>query len=169
MRTVFAIDPGPERSAWLRLVNQLVWAGGVHQRAAHVEGVPGRFGITQNAELLVAMRLLDPEDVDVVVIEQMQGFGMAVGAEVFETVRWAGRFEEAAWPIPVEMMPRKTVKVALCGTTQAKDPNVRQALIDRYGGPTSTRKGGILYGIGKDVWSALAIATVYADGLNIPP
>ena len=157
MRTIFAIDPGPERSAWLRLT----------------DGHPTTFGIEDNVELLWALRQIDEVDldhkVDVVVIEQMQGFGMAVGAEVFETVRWAGRFEEAVHPIPVEMMPRKRVKIALCGTTQAKDPNVRQALIDRYGGPASIRKGGVLYHIARDVWSALAIATVYADRLNIPP
>lgn len=33
---------------------------------------------------------------DGVVIGQIESFGMAVGREVFETVRWAGRFEEAA-------------------------------------------------------------------------
>ena len=33
---------------------------------------------------------------DVVVIEKIESYGMAVGAEVFDTVLWAGRFAEAA-------------------------------------------------------------------------
>jgi hypothetical protein len=33
---------------------------------------------------------------DVVVIEKIESYGMAVGAEVFDTVWWAGRFAEAA-------------------------------------------------------------------------
>lgn len=71
---------------------------------------------------------------DVVVIEKVESYGMAVGAEVFDTVLWAGRFAEAAHRVPVVMLPRRAVKLALCGDSRAKDANIRQALIDRFGG-----------------------------------
>ena len=77
---------------------------------------------------------VDRLTLDVVVIEQVESYGMAVGREVFETVRWAGRFEEAAHPVPVALLPRRTVKLHLCGSPRANDGNVRMALLDRFGG-----------------------------------
>ncbi len=63
------------------------------------------------------------------------------------------------------MLPRRAVKLALCGDSRAKDANIRQALIDRFGGSAAVgRKAapGPLYGISRDVWSALAIAVTYS-------
>jgi hypothetical protein len=94
-----------------------------------------------------------------------ESYGMAVGAEVFDTVLWAGRFAEAARRVPVVMLPRRAVKLALCGDSRAKDANIRQALLDRFGGSAAVgRKAapGPLYGISRDVWSALAIAVTYS-------
>lgn len=153
MTRILAIDPGTTHSAWLHL-----W-----------DGVPqqGFFGIVPNAQLIDELLTSGRWDErPTVVIEQIESFGMAVGREVFETVRWAGRFEQAAWPLRVELIPRRTVKLALCGSSKAKDANIRQALIDRFGGPAATRKGGVLYGVAKDVWSALALAIAWADGVR---
>jgi hypothetical protein len=59
---------------------------------------------------------------------------------VFETCVWIGRFIEA-WARFADVLShgprlvyRKDVKLRLCGTVKAKDPNVRQALLDLYGG-----------------------------------
>jgi hypothetical protein len=96
---------------------------------------------------------------------------MAVGREVFETVHWAGRFTEAAHPMRVVQLPRRTVKLRLCQDSRARDSNIRQALIDRFGGKAAigtTKARGPLYGISKDVWSALAIAVTYADQEETP-
>ncbi len=146
MTTILAIDPGTTRSAWLRF-----------------DGTrPGGFGITTNDVLVKALRSGGLPDV--VVIEKVESYGMAVGAEVFDTVWWAGRFAEAASRVPVVMLPRRAVKLALCGDSRAKDANIRQALIDRFGGSAAVgRKAapGPLYGIARDVWSALAIAVAY--------
>ena len=104
---------------------------------------------------------------DVVVIEKVESYGMAVGAEVFGTVLWSGRFAEAAHRVPVVLLPRRAVKLALCADSRAKDANIRQALIDRFGGSAAIgRKAspGPLYGISRDVWSALAIAVTYTLG-----
>jgi len=60
------------------------------------------------------------------------------------------------------------VKLHLCGSARAKDTNIRQALIDRYGGSAAIGKKaapGPLYGVSKDVWSALAVAVTAADTL----
>jgi hypothetical protein len=126
-------------------------------------GVPTRFAIAPNDELLAMLRRLEAEDADVVVVEQVESYGMAVGREVFETVRWAGRFEEAAAPVPVALLPRRAVKLAICASPKANDANIRAALLDRYGGKAAGRIGGPLAGIVKDLWSALAIAVTYSE------
>jgi hypothetical protein len=102
------------------------------------------------------------DDADVVVIEQVESYGMAVGREVFETVRWAGRFEEAARRARRPAAAR-AVKLAICSSPKANDSNIRAALLDRYGGTAAGRIGGPLAGIVKDLWSALAIAVTYAE------
>jgi hypothetical protein len=152
MTRILAVDPGSEQSAWLLLAG----------------GVPEQFGIDANEILtrLMRVRFAMP---DIMVVEQIESYGMPVGREVFDTVWWAGRFAEAseAEGCPTVRLPRRAVKLELCGTSTAKDANVRQALIDRFGGPSSvgtTKQRGPLYGIHKDVWSALAIAVTFAAG-----
>ena len=119
MTTLLAIDPGTYRSAWLQFDGSR----------------PTAFGITANEILVKALRTGGLPDV--VVIEKIESYGMAVGAEVFDTVWWAGRFAEAANPVLVVMLPRRAVKLALCGDSRAKDANIRQALLDRFGGPAA--------------------------------
>lgn len=152
MRRILAIDPGSEQSAWL------VWAKGV-------DWFIERFGISPNGDLLASLRA-GSTGVDELVIEQIESYGMAVGREVFDTVHWSGRFTEAAHPLPVAQLPRRAVKLAICGDTRAKDANIRIALLDRFGGAGA--KGtkahpGPLYGIANDVWSALAIAITWSE------
>jgi hypothetical protein len=144
--TILAIDPGTSQSAWLRFDGSR----------------PQGFGITANEVLVRALRSGGLPDV--VVIEKVESYGMAVGVEVFDTVLWAGRFAEAAHRVPVVLLPRRAVKLALCGDSRAKDANIRQALLDRFGGSAAVgRKAapGPLYGIARDVWSALAIAVTH--------
>lgn len=152
MTVITAIDPGTRQSAWL--------AYSVTDREVL------DFNQEANTALLRRIRA-DGLYGDTVLIEQVESYGMAVGAEVFETVRWAGRFEEAAHPADVILLPRRAVKLRLCGSAKAKDANIRQALIDRFGGADAIgRKAnpGPLYGISRDVWSALAIAVAYEIG-----
>ena len=149
---ILAIDFGPIESAWI-VYN--VATGGVRS-----------FAKVENEHILAFLRGGLAPEVRQLVIEKVEGFGMAVGAEVFETVFWSGRFAEAAHPLPVERLGRKAVKLHLCGSMRAKDPNIRQALIDRYGGPDAIgRKAtpGPLYGVSGDVWSALAVAVTWSD------
>lgn len=154
--TILAIDPGPEKSAWLTL---------------GYDGLPGRFGNeVPNAELLEQLRGAPRLAADVVVIEKIASFGMTVGADVFETVYWSGRFAEAAYPLRVERLTRMAVKMHLCHDSRARDPNIKQALIDRFGGDGgkaiavgTVKAKGPLHGIANDVWSALAVAVTWHD------
>ncbi|MBA2380633.1 MAG: hypothetical protein H0V73_00860 [Chloroflexi bacterium] len=85
MSSVLAIDPASFQSAWLRFD----------------DARPQGFGITANEVLAKALRSGGLPNV--VVIEKIESYGMAVGAEVFDTVWWAGRFAEAASRVPVVM------------------------------------------------------------------
>lgn len=95
-----------------------------------------------------------------IVCEWVACYGMAVGKEVFETCRFCGRIQEIceSREQPLAFITRPEVKLRLCNSARAKDPNVRQAIIDRCGGKESIKKGGPLYGVSSHAWSALAAA-----------
>ena len=78
---------------------------------------------------------------DLLVIEMIASYGMTVGQTVFETCVWIGRFVEIASfnNIKFEYIYRKDEKMNLCYSMKAKDSNIRQALIDRFG-PVGTKK-----------------------------
>jgi len=149
--TVLAIDPGPEQSAYV------VWDG----RSVQDHGKDAN-------DLLRGYLGCTPLPV---VIEQIASYGMAVGAEVFETCVWTGRFMEAAsrsqFRPPVIRLPRRDVKLHLCGSARAKDSNIRHALIDRFGGKEKAigtkASPGPLYGLKADTWQALALAVTWLD------
>lgn len=160
---ILAIDPGTTESAWV------FWDG------EHVL----MHGKEPNGLVLARCRtasLAPPGNTvywsnnwPTLVIEKIESFGMAVGAEVFETVYWSGRFAEAyhaATGREAARIGRRVVKLAICGNPQAKDANIRQALIDKIG-PRGTKKApGPTYGLAGDEWSALAVAVTYAEKHN---
>jgi hypothetical protein len=116
-------------------------------------------------------------EADHVVVEMVASYGMAVGKEVFETCLWIGRFCEAIrgnWYPHSEprLVYRRDVKLHHCGTSKAKDANVRQALVDRFAaGQPNHGKGtkgepGWFHGFVGDVWQAYALAVYAADALD---
>lgn len=149
--SVLAIDPGPEQSAWV------IFEANSQKLL--------QFDIQPNQHFLEALKSAQAQ---IMVLEQIASFGMPVGAEVFETVFWSGRFAEA-WGREFHRVKRHEVKMHLCHNMRAKDANIRQALIDRFG-PVGTKKApGRLYGISKDLWSALAIAVTWSDRVENQP
>ncbi len=154
---IFGLDPGPTESAFviydsLSKQNPLL-----------------KFVTASNADVMAHIRT---DRADILVIEKVASFGMPVGAEVFETVFWSGRFAESwlqKWRgARVDRITRIQVKVALCHDTRAKDGNIRQAIIDRFGGSKETALGkkaspGPLFGVSSHIWSALAVAMAYVD------
>lgn len=154
MSLILGIDPGPKKSAWV------LYDSGKKR--------PISFGLTDNAEVIqVVLGFADYNTIVVMAIEVMQSYMMNVGRDVFETCEWIGRFTQA-WGRPYTRLKRTTIKAHLCGTVRAKDSNVRAALIDRFG-PTKREAIGLkatpgpLYGVKKDIWSALAVAITYQD------
>lgn len=146
MSLILAIDPGTTHSGWVTLRNGLPWNADV---------IP-------NAEVLDRLRVMQGS----VAIEMIASYGMAVGAEVFETCVWIGRMLQVAGPERVRLVYRKDVKMHLCGTPRAKDANIRQALIDLYGGKAeaigTVKKKGPLYGVKSHAWAALGVAVTAA-------
>lgn len=91
-----------------------------------------------------------------IAIEWIESYGMAVGQDVFRTVFQIGRMQQQLGP--VRLIPRRDVKLTLCGSARAKDTNIRQALIDELG-PVGTKKNpGPLYGVAGHYWAALGVA-----------
>jgi len=106
-----------------------------------------------------------------VAIEMVASYGMAVGAPVFETCVQIGRFIEVAGPEAagtVHLVFQKQTRMHLCGSMRAKETNIRQALLDRFG-PVGTKKApGPLYGVKSHIWSALAVAVTASETKEIP-
>ena len=121
---ILCIDPGARRTGWAVLELQgdelprLVDHGDDVTTGFVEELRRGRKGLTR------------------AVVEDVghYGTGMPAGADVFETCVLIGRMVEILRPLPVERVRRQSVKTRLCGRATAKDPHVRQALIDRWGG-----------------------------------
>ncbi len=101
---------------------------------------------------------------DLVAIEMVQSFGMPVGREIFETVLHIGRLVEICHNhVPCRLIYRQEVKQHLCHSARAKDSNIRQALIDRFGPPGLKKSPGLTYGLKADTWQAFALAVTAFD------
>ncbi|HVK88312.1 MAG TPA: hypothetical protein VM513_29535 [Kofleriaceae bacterium] len=154
---ILAIDPGNEYSAYVAL---------------NGERVVARAKVSNETMLAAVQRAnehggqLGVLGIEMLVIEMIASYGMPVGREVFETCVWIGRFIEA-WGGDHALIYRRDIKLHLCGSARAKDGNIRQALIDRWGGKEKAigkkASPGPLYGVSADVWAALAVAVTYAD------
>jgi hypothetical protein len=127
-----------------------------------------------NQEMLRLIERCAKEDVDMLAIEMIASMGMSVGQTIFDTCVWAGRFIER-WAGycedddgSIRLVRRVQVKRHLCGTHQAKDPNIRQALLDKFGPGKELAVGkkatpGPLYGLSGDGWAALGVAVTAAE------
>ena len=151
---ILAIDPGNVKSAYAILDKQLK---------------PVEFGIESNTIMLNVVRNAKCEHL---AVEMVASYGMPVGESVFETVFWIGRFWEQGYANSniayIKKIYRKDVKMNLCSSMRAKDGNIRQALIDRFGVVGTKANKGWFYGVSKDVWSAIAVGVTYADMQAIP-
>tara|TARA_R100000951_G_C2616333_1_gene172908 strand:- start:273 stop:944 length:672 start_codon:yes stop_codon:yes gene_type:complete len=126
-------------------------------------------GIVSNNEILDLF--YQDDSFDAIAMENFQSMGMSVGKSVFDSCIWLGRFIQEARrshpALPVWLLHRTTVKSEICGSSRAKDKNVRQAIIDLYpagnGGGKCPQIGlakqkGMLYGVSSHMWSALGVA-----------
>ena len=161
MGLIVAIDPGCTESGYVVVrhdgneITQVVDKGKVeNEKIFYVLNQPFSYGYA-------------------LAIEMVACYGMPVGAEVFDTCVWIGRFLQAAGmgqcARKIKLIYRKEEKLNLCGTPAAKDANIVQALIDRYAygqpnkGKGTKKQPGFFYGFAKDVWQAMAVAVTYFD------
>lgn len=144
---ILCIDPGTDESGWVILDGCKILASGVYQ----------------NETMLRMVKVSNYGEMDGLAIEMIASYGMSVGREVFETCVWIGRFQQA-WRSPddVKLIYRRDVKLHLCGTTKAKDANVRQALIDLLGPQGKKSTPGPTYGVKSHAWAALGVGVTAA-------
>ena len=119
-------------------------------------------GKIENEKLSLAIQ---HAEYDKLVIEMVACYGMPVGKEVFDTCVWIGRFIQEAYELGIDCdyIYRKEEKMNLCNSMKAKDSNIRQALIDRFGTAGTKKNPGWFYGFKADIWSAYAVAVTYLD------
>lgn len=155
-RRLLAIDPGNLESAYVVIDADT-------RRPIHFDKVP-------NPDLLDALDGLSA-NASIAHIEMVASYGMPVGAEVFETCVWIGRFLQRLDDLHVItcLTKRQPVKLHHCHHPRATDATVRQALVDRFApGERNHGKGtkaapGWFYGFRADVWQAHALAVYAAD------
>lgn len=161
MATLLAIDPGSTHSGWVLI--------DVDTRR------PLAFDKAPNDTLLAALAGVELWTAGYAVIEMVASYGMAVGADVFETCVWIGRFQqtiEARTGVLPGLVKRLPVKVHHCHSARATDSNIRQALVDRFAhGEPNHGKGtkaapGWFHGFYADIWQAYALAVYVADQLE---
>ena len=152
MSAILAIDPGTTQSGFVRFDGARVLESGVLPNDDMLRKVQCAVG-----------RL----EAQVLAIEMIASYGMAVGREVFETCVWIGRFQQA-WNTPeaVRLVYRRTVKLHVCKSAKANDSEIRRGLLDLFpatgGGATpqvgTKAKPGPLYGVSSHAWPALGVA-----------
>lgn len=151
---ILAIDPGNVQSAYCLMDDQYNFI---------------EFAKKENRDVMKRMLELLPE-IDGVVIERMQSYGMPVGETTFVSAEWIGRFsQEAEKKVFVEYVYRRDEKLYICGSPRAKDANIRAALIERFAvkdkvnGKGTKKDPDVFYGVKADMWSAICIGTTFFD------
>ncbi len=158
--TIIGIDPGPTQS-------------GVVKYSPDTQEILGAI-VEENLEVLLWLERSE-KDGTVLLIEKMESRGMPVSQGTLDTNIWVGRFQQIWLKRVTELVKlytRSDVKLALCGSKRAKSSNIRQAIIDVFGGKDKAigkkKTPGKLYCIrGKEkehCWSALALCLTYLEG-----
>ncbi len=158
MSRILAIDPGNVNSGYCIIDSET--------KKAKV------FGKTPNRSVM--KDIIKGLEYDEAVIEMVASYGMPVGATVFETCVWIGRFTQAIedyhlGAVPVAFLRRQQVKLNICKSARATDATIRQALVDRFD-PNASNYGkgtkdapGWFYGFKSDIWQAYALGVTYID------
>ena len=139
---IAAIDPGTLQSGFVRYdsaAKRVVQAG-----------------VFPNDDLL---KIVVDDRSDALAIERIVSYGNIVGDETFQTVHWAGRFQQAwACPDEVMMIRRIDVKSALGLRGSAKDKDVNAALLSVVGPKGTKSSPGPTFGVSSHAWAALGVA-----------
>jgi len=117
-------------------------------------------GVCENSQLWMQVK---EKQYQLLAIENIRGYGIVAGDDIFDTCIWIGRFDHEQKAM---LIGRKDIKRHLCGTTTTNDKYIRMALIDRFGEVGTKKNQGPLYGISGHIWSALAVCIIAMDKLN---
>lgn len=122
MALCLAIDPGNEYSGWVVF--------------EPMDGVPNIKILDYDKSPNNLVRLLcgyksNPDGT--LVVETPRSQGMPASNQLFETCVWVGRFLQA-WGGYWTYAFRDEIKLYMCGSAKARDANVRQSLVERWGG-----------------------------------
>lgn len=154
---LLAIDPGTTESAYCFIDKETY-------KPLQADKIP-------NEKLLTMLLDQSPMCPGDLAIEMVASYGKPVGAEVFDTCVWIGRFIQAMdqAPVSIDYVYRMEERQTICHSGKASDANITQALIDRFAKGVSNRgKGtkkepGWFYGFRKDIWQAYAVGVTYID------
>lgn len=154
MKRILAIDAGTEQSGYCIMEYETY--------------KPLLFGKIDNEELL---QIVIEGCYDALVYEEFQSYGMPVGKSTIVSITWNGRFIQAAVSMGKPFYPilRVEEKICLCGTTKAKDGNLRAAMIERFAsfdfknGKGTKKEPDWFYGFSKDAWTGAIIAVTWID------
>jgi Holliday junction resolvasome RuvABC endonuclease subunit len=148
---ILAADPGPTHS-------------GVVYFDTHDMRVSEAFARMPNDQLLAIFR--SPMSADAWAVESIEALYAHVGKETVNTIRFCGALQEAVLCRNglLLMISPQEVKKSVCGTSSAKDPAVRQALLDQLGPVGTKRDKGPCYGVSSHAWRALAVALAFTKG-----
>ena len=173
---IIGIDPGTDESAYAicdEHLKPLAFEKLPNEQLAHDlftnvidlwDGMYGNEPVSVEQESLLFFKNIH------LAIEMVASYGMPVGAEVFETCVWIGKFEHCLSCFENhKRIYRKDEKLTICHSPKANDSTIRQALTDRFAygvsnfGKGTKKEPGWFYGFKNDVWQAYAIAVTYHD------
>ncbi len=146
---ILGVDPGPKEHAF-------VWWDADAEMVLELGTFPSFMQFSKAVKLDITCK------VRTVACEWIESYGMAVGQEVFRTVAGIG-WLAGTIGTEVRLVPRKAVKMHLCNSMRAKDANIRQVLIDRFGVVGTKKAPGPLFGVSSHYWAALAVAVYAAE------
>lgn len=165
---ILGIDPGNEYSAFCLVSPELKpLAFGKYKNTTYV--YCGDFDTFEGRIRSAMIANHCDTDNTIIVIENIESFGMPVSRTVFDTCIYIGElkrhFESLGFKI--NYVFRHEEKMFICHSTKANDAIVKQALVDRFAPNTSNhgkgtkKKPGFFYGFKADVWQAFAICCTY--------
>jgi hypothetical protein len=118
MSKILALDPGKERSGWVELEDEK----------------PIAWGWDANEDVRTRISHSGTWPWDAVAVEYMQPRGMPTSQDEMDTMFELGRMTAMVDGTQLAKVSRKDVKMFLLGRATGTDANIRQALIDLFGG-----------------------------------
>ncbi len=148
---IYGIDPGTYKSALVGIDEDFKTTEILYDNNSIIEDFLHNCNSPQN---------------NVLAIEFVQSYGMAVGQTTFLTCRAVGRFEKAwGYDRSIFLYTRPTILSHITGGVRGKKKTqIIQALKLRFG---ESRKGEPLEGISSHKWDALAVAVYHLDGAKL--